>query len=130
MPVELNLRVSQFSGTSVLITGGIGFIGSNLARVLVEAGANVTLVDNLIPEYGGNLANIRDIRENVILNFSDVRDLQSMRALVRGKDFLFNLAGQTSHWDSVLDPFTDLENNCRSQLSILEACREQIETSG
>lgn len=108
----------------VLITGGVGFIGSNLARRLVMLGAKVTLVDSLIPIYGGNLRNIEDIRDRVALNISDVRDSFSMAYMVQGKDYLFNLAGQTSHLDSMTDPQTDLEINAAAQLSILEACRE------
>lgn len=110
-------------GKKVLITGGLGFIGSNLARRLVELGANVTLVDSLIPEYGGNLFNIAGIEDQVRVNISDVRDPHSMRYLVQDQDYLFNLAGQTSHMDSMADPFTDMEINCHAQLSILEACR-------
>ncbi|MCX6031987.1 MAG: GDP-mannose 4,6-dehydratase [Chloroflexi bacterium] len=108
----------------VLITGGLGFIGSTLARRLVELGACVTLVDSLIPEYGGNLFNIAGIEDRVRVNISDVRDEHSMKYLVQGQDVLFNLAGQTSHMDSMQDPFTDLEINARAQLSILEACRK------
>lgn len=107
----------------VLITGGLGFIGSNLARRLVAEGAQVTLVDSLIPEYGGNLHNIADIRDAVAVNISDVRDRHGLRALLKDQDVLFNLAGQTSHQDSMSDPFTDLDINCVAQLSILEACR-------
>lgn len=114
---------APFAGRRVLITGGLGFIGSNLARELVAAGADVTLVDSLVPEYGGNLANIAGIEDQVHVNVSDVRDRYSLRYLVRGKDVIFNLAGQTSHLDSMSDPETDLEINCRAQLSILEACR-------
>lgn len=113
-----------FDGRNVLITGGLGFIGSNLARRLVELGARVTLVDSLIPQYGGNLFNIEDIRDRVRVNVSDVRDEHSFRRLVDGQEFLFNLAGQTSHMDSMTDPFTDLEINARAQLSILETCRQ------
>lgn len=113
-----------FHGRNVLITGGIGFIGSNLAHRLVEMGAKITLVDSLIPEYGGNLFNISGIEDRVKVNISDVRDEHSMRYLVQGQDYLFNLAGQTSHMDSMQDPYTDLEINCRSQLSILEVCRK------
>lgn len=113
-----------FCGERVLITGGLGFIGSSLARRLVEIGANVTLVDSLIPEYGGNLFNITGIEDKVRVNISDVRDEHSMKYLVQGQDYLFNLAGQTSHMDSMQDPETDLEINCRSQLSILEARRQ------
>jgi UDP-glucose 4-epimerase len=113
-----------FEGRKILVTGGLGFIGSNLARRLVELRAEVLLVDSLIPEYGGNLFNISGIEDRVQVNISDVRDEQSMRYLLQGKDYLFNLAGQTSHMDSMQDPYTDLEINCRAQLSILEACRK------
>lgn len=112
----------SFSGANVLITGGAGFIGSNLAIRLVNEGANVTLVDSLIPEYGGNLRSI-EAAPGCILNISDVRDPHSMRYLIQGKDFLFNLAGQTSHMDSMSAPFVDLDINATAQLSILEACR-------
>ena len=114
----------DFSSQKVIITGGLGFIGSNLAKRLVELGANVTLVDSLIPEYGGNLWNVESIKNQVRINISDVRDEHSMKYLITGHDFLFNLAGQTSHTDSMLDPNTDLEINARAQLFILEACRK------
>lgn len=117
-------NLDHFNEQHILITGGLGFIGSNLARRLVALGAHVTLVDSLIPEYGGNLFNISDIEDNVRVNISDVRDEHSMRYLVQGQDYLFNLAGQTSHMDSMQDPDTDLEINCRAQLSILEVCRK------
>jgi UDP-glucose 4-epimerase len=113
----------DFSGANVLITGGAGFIGANLARRLVDAGAKVTIADSLIPEYGGNLANLEGFRHKVFLNITDVRDPHAMNHLIQGQDFLFNLAGQTSHMDSMADPFTDLEINAKAQLSILEACR-------
>jgi UDP-glucose 4-epimerase len=119
------MDISQiFQGKRVLVTGGLGFIGSNLASRLVDLQAKVILVDSLIPEYGGNLYNIEGIEDRVHVNISDVRDEHSMKYLVRGQDYLFNLAGQTSHMDSMQDPFTDLEINARSQLSILEACRK------
>jgi UDP-glucose 4-epimerase len=114
-----------YRGRRVLVTGGLGFIGSNLARRLVELGADVVIVDSLIAEYGGNLANIAGIEDTVRVNVSDVRDEHSLRSLIRGQDVLFNLAGQTSHVDSLHDPFTDLDINCRSQLSILETCRRE-----
>ena len=113
-----------FSNKNVLITGGLGFIGSNLAHHLITLGAKVTLIDSLIPEYGGNHFNIAGIEDKVKVNISDVRDEYSMRYLVQGQDYLFNLAGQTSHMDSMQDPYTDLEINCHAQLSILEACRK------
>src|SRR5437667_11267098 len=118
------MKGEAFSGRKVLITGGLGFIGSNLARRLVDLGARVTLVDSLIPEYGGNLFNIAGLEDQVQVNISDVRDQHSMRYLVQGQDHLFNLAGQTSHMDSMQDPYSDLEINCRAQLSILESCRK------
>lgn len=113
----------MYSGKKVLITGGLGFIGSNLARELIVQGADVTLVDSLIPTYGGNPYNIHDIRDRLTVNVCDVRDPFAMAYLLQGKDYLFNLAGQTSHMDSMSDPQTDLEINATAQLSILEACR-------
>lgn len=114
-----------FRGRKVLITGGLGFVGSNLAHRLVNLGAEVLLVDSLIPEYGGNLFNVHDIEDRVRVNIADVRDEFSMEYLVRGQEFIFNLAGQVSHVDSMTDPYTDMEINCRSQLSLLESCRKR-----
>ena len=116
--------MQRFNDKLVLITGGLGFIGSNVAKRLVEYGAQVTLVDSLIPEYGGNLWNIEPFKNNVKINISDVRDEHAMKYLIQGHDYLFNLAGQTSHIDSMQNPFPDLEINARAQLSILEACRK------
>lgn len=113
----------NFRGKNVLITGGAGFIGSNLAIKLVELDANVTIIDSLIPEYGGNLFNLEPIKDKVKLNISDVRDEHSMKYLIRDHDYLLNLAGQTSHIDSMSNPYVDLDINARAQLSILEACR-------
>ena len=106
-----------------MITGGLGFIGSNLAHQLAALGARVLIVDSLIPEYGGNLFNISGIEARVRVNIADVRQQSTMNYLVRDHEVIFNLAGQVSHIDSMQDPYTDLEINCRSQLSILEACR-------
>ncbi|MBI3891755.1 MAG: NAD-dependent epimerase/dehydratase family protein [Candidatus Wallbacteria bacterium] len=114
----------RFRGKRCLITGGLGFIGSNLAERLSGYGAWVTVVDSLIEGYGGNLFNVESIKDRVRINISDVRDQSSTNWLVRGQDYLFNLAGTLSHIDSMTDPFTDLEINCRSQLSILESCRK------
>lgn len=113
----------MFDGKNALITGGFGFIGSNLAIALVNLGARVTVIDSLIPEYGGNLTNIEPVRDRITINISDVRDEHSMKYLIQGKDLLFNLAGQTSHVDSMNNPYPDLEINARAQLYILEACR-------
>ena len=113
-----------YEGKNVLITGGLGFIGSTLAYRLVEYQANVLIVDSLIPEYGGNLLNIKGIEDKVKVNIADVRDNYGMSYLVKGQDIIFNLAGTLSHIDSMKDPFTDLQINCVSQLSILEACKK------
>jgi UDP-glucose 4-epimerase len=115
---------NAFADKRALITGGLGFIGSNIARRLVDQGAHVLLVDSLIPEYGGNLSNIRGYENKLTVNIADVRDTYGMAYLVKSQDYIFNLAGQTSHLDSMSDPFADLEINCRSQLAILEACRK------
>lgn len=115
--------MKQFKNKKILITGGLGFIGSNLALRLLSLGACVTVVDSLIPQYGGNLFNIKGIEDRIRVNISDVRDVHSMPFLVKGKDWLFNLAGQTSHMDSMREPFTDLDINSRAQLAILETCR-------
>jgi len=114
---------TSYRGRRVLVTGGLGFIGSNLGRRLVELGAEVTLMDSMIKDYGGNAFNIADYKDKVRVNIADVRDRSAMDHLVQGQDMLFNLAGQVSHIDSMVDPFTDLEINCRSQLTVLEACR-------
>ena len=116
--------MKNYSGKEILITGGLGFIGSNLARRLVSQGANLTLVDSLIPQYGGNTFNIDDIKNKVAVNVCDVRDTFAMEHLIQGKEYLFNLAGQTSHLDSMTDPHTDLDINAAAQLSILEVCRK------
>lgn len=114
----------NFKNKSVLITGGLGFIGSKLANDLVSIGASVTIMDSLIPQYGGNLFNVEHIKDKLEINICDVRDEHAIKHLIRGKDFLFNLAGQTSHLDSMTDPQTDLDINASAQLSILEACRQ------
>jgi UDP-glucose 4-epimerase len=124
MEMTAVVDLSPFEGSKVLITGGLGFIGSNLAHRLAGHCEELILVDSLIPEYGGNLSNITGIEDKIRVNIADVRDESSMDYLVRGKDYLFNLAGQVAHLDSMLDPYTDLEINCRSQLSILEACKK------
>jgi UDP-glucose 4-epimerase len=106
-----------------MVTGALGFIGSNLTRALADLGAEVLAVDSLLPDYGGNLFNLDGYEKRVRINIADVRG-HGMEYLVRGQEVLFNLAGQVSHIDSMTDPFTDLEINCRSQLWILEAVRK------
>jgi UDP-glucose 4-epimerase len=112
-----------YAGKRVMVTGGLGFIGSNLARRLVDLDADVLLVDSLIPAYGGNHRNIAGIEDRVRVNIADIRTQWSINFLVQEQDYIFNLAGQVSHLDSMTDPLTDLEINCRAQLSILEAVR-------
>jgi UDP-glucose 4-epimerase len=114
----------DWQGSNILITGGLGFIGSTLARRLAGEGARVVVVDNLFPDYGGNRFNLAGIEDNLTIEIADVRDAAKMRSLLEGKDFLFNLAGQTSHMDSMTNPQRDMEINCEAQLGILEACRE------
>jgi UDP-glucose 4-epimerase len=112
-----------YRGRRVMVTGGLGFIGSNLARRLVALGADILLVDSLIDDYGGHLFNIDGIESQVRVNIADIRQATTMNYLVRDREVIFNLAGQVSHIDSMRDPYTDLEINCRSQLTLLEACR-------
>jgi UDP-glucose 4-epimerase len=112
-----------YRGRRVMVTGGLGFIGSNLAHQLAALGADILLVDSLIDDYGGNLFNIDGIESKVRVNVADIRQATTMNYLVRDREVIFNLAGQVSHIDSMLDPYTDLEINCRSQLTVLEACR-------
>lgn len=113
-----------WQGLKVLITGGAGFIGSTLAIRAAELGADVTVIDSLIPEYGGCLYNLEPIKEKIRINLSDIRDSFSLRPLIEDVDILFNLAGQTSHMDSMKDPHTDLTINCMAQLNLLETCRQ------
>jgi nucleoside-diphosphate-sugar epimerase len=119
-------RFAAFRGAHVMITGGAGLIGSALARRLVALGAEMLLVDSMAPEAGGNLANIADISERVQLAIADIRDTAALRRLLAGQDFLFDLAGQTSHLDSMNAPEHDLAVNCTAQLQMLELCREVV----
>jgi UDP-glucose 4-epimerase len=120
-PPDLN---AVFAGARTVVTGGLGFIGSALAQRLVELGADVLVIDNLFAGYGGNLFNVAPIRERLAIEIADIRDVRAMRDLLQGCRYLFNLAAQTSHMDSMADPETDLAINCRAQLTLLEACRE------
>jgi len=113
----------SFEGKKVLITGGAGFIGSNLAIRLVAEGAMVTVLDSMLPDYGGNLFNLAPVSDGIHVNFSDMRDGHSLSYLVRGQDYIFNIAGQVSHRDSMTEPLMDMEINVKAQLTMLEACR-------
>jgi len=121
---EMNDAQNNWRNLLVTITGGAGFIGSTLARRLCDLGAKVTIVDSLIPNYGGNLFNLHGYENRLRLNLSDIRDPFSLEAILRDQAVIFNLAGQTSHMDSMADPTTDLEINCKAQLSLLEICRK------
>ena len=112
-----------FKGTRALITGGMGFIGSNLAIALVELGADVTIADAMIPGYGGNLFNVEPIRDRVTVNFCDIRDVNVMNYLVRGQDFVFHLAGQMDHVLSLTDPYPDIDINIKGTTVVMEACK-------
>jgi len=113
-----------FKAKRVLVTGGLGFIGSNLTIRLVELGARVTIVDNMMPRLGGNLSNVKQIADHIHINFSDVRDSHSMDYLVKDQEFIFHLAGQVNHVDSIRNPIQDLDINCRGTLVLLESCRQ------
>jgi UDP-glucose 4-epimerase len=124
MAADLPQRnLAKFDRAQVVVTGGLGFVGSNLAAKLVALGSRVLLIDSLLPNYGGNRFNIAGIADRVRVEIADIRDTTRMRELLQGCDYLFNLAGQTSHLDSMHDPVTDLEINCLAQLTLLEACR-------
>src|SRR5499427_4424455 len=124
MSSRAECRLEVYSGAKVLITGGLGLIGSALARRLVALGAEVLLIDSMIPEYGGNLTNIAEVHDRVTVNITDIRGGYGLRHLLKRRDFLFNLAAQTSHLDSMSSPEVDLTINCTAQLQLLEACRE------
>jgi UDP-glucose 4-epimerase len=114
----------SFEGKEVLVTGGLGFVGSNLAAKLVDCGAHVLLMDAMIPGLGGNLFNVEPVRDRVVVNFSDIRDEHSMNYVVRGKDFIFHLAGQNDHVLSLTDPYSDIDINIKGSVVLLEACRK------
>ena len=116
------MKRNDFAGRKVLITGGLGFIGSNLAHALVKRKADVTLIDSMIPDFGGNEANVEDIKHKVRISYTDMRSF-ALPYIIKNQDIIFNLAGQISHMDSMKDPVTDLEINAKSQLHLLESCR-------
>ena len=114
---------AHFSGLKVMVTGGLGFIGSNLARRLVQVGARVSVVDAMIENFGGNLANLRDVADQLEIHIVNLGDKAAIERLVPGCDVIFNLAGNVSHIDSMVDPVTDLNANVLAQIVLLEACR-------
>jgi UDP-glucose 4-epimerase len=117
------LPISWLKGKRVLITGGLGFLGSALAQRMVSLGAEVYLLDSMIPGFGGNWKNIESIKERVHIYQEDMRDFHTMEMIVKGQDAIFHLAGQVSHGDSMREPLIDLGVNCVSTLNLLEACR-------
>jgi UDP-glucose 4-epimerase len=112
-----------FRGKRVLITGGLGFIGSSLATRLVPLGAEVALLDAMIPDYGGNLFNIESVKKDVTINFSNITDATSMNYLVRDKDYIFHCAGQVCHVMSLTNPFPDIEYNIKGVAVLMQACK-------
>jgi UDP-glucose 4-epimerase len=119
------VTASAYDGRPVLVTGGLGFIGSNLAIRLVELGADVTVADALIPDLGGNPFNIAPLERRIRVVNADMRDADAVEGLVQGQEVVFSLAGQVSHVDSLTDPVEDLELNYRTQLVVLEALRRR-----
>lgn len=115
---------STYHGKKILITGGLGFLGSNLANRLVELGSKVTLLDSFLPLHGANLFNVRKIARKVRMVKGDIRNASLMKRLVKGQDIIFNIAAQTSHTDSIERPFLDVDINARGQINLLESCRK------
>ena len=111
------------SGQRCLVTGGLGFIGSNIVHKLVELGASVSIIDACLDPYGWNPANIKEVKDKVQFTKADIRNADAMAKAVKDQDYIFNCAGQVSHVDSMKDPFLDLDINCRGNLVLLEACR-------
>ena len=113
-----------FKAKKVLVTGGLGFIGSSLTLKLVEFGADVTVLDAMIPDYGGNLFNIHPVRDKIHINFSNITDVNSTNYLVHDKDYIFHCAGQVCHVMSLTNPFPDIEYNIKGTAVLMEACKK------
>lgn len=113
-----------YKNKKVLITGGLGFIGSNLCIKLAELGAEVLVIDNMLPRQGGNLFNVEPVKNKIKINVSDIRNSVSMNHLVKGQDYVFHLAGQVNHVDSVKNPLQDLSINVEGTLVLMEALRK------
>jgi UDP-glucose 4-epimerase len=118
------IAISSLEGAHVLITGGAGMIGSYISRLVAERGARVTVVDAMLPLYGGNLFNLHGLEGTAEFIQGDIRDFGLLQSVVQGKDIIFNLAGQVSYVDSNYDPLLDLDINCNGHLKVLEACRQ------
>jgi UDP-glucose 4-epimerase len=120
-------KLSPMEGQRVLITGGLGFIGSNIAHKAVSLGAKVTVLDACLDPYGYNEHNLEGIREKVAFVKGDIRDAPLMAKAVKGADVVFNCAAQVSHVDSMKDPFLDIDINCRGMMTVLEAVRKHAD---
>lgn len=116
--------MKAFKNKKILVTGGLGFVGSNLAIKLVELGAKVEIIDAMIPRQGANYFNIDSVKKEVKVYEDDIRDPKAVKRLIKGKDYIFHLAGQVSHVDSIRDPLKDLSINVEGTLVILEECRK------
>jgi UDP-glucose 4-epimerase len=116
--------MSLWLNKSVLITGGLGMLGSTIATKLVKLGANVTVLDALLPGHGGNKFNVNDVLDHIEIVIGDIRDKELVETVVDNKDIIFNLAAQVNYTESVKNPYLDLDINCNGHLNILEACRK------
>ena len=121
--------LENYKNKNILITGGLGMIGSTIAKKLVRLGANITILDSLIEPFGSNFFNVQDIEESITINISDIRDKESIKILVKNKDIVFNLAGQVSHNDSLKDPYLDADINYIGHLNVLEAIKNYNPTA-
>lgn len=119
-----NINTNELKNKKILITGGMGFVGSNLSIRLASLGAEVLIVDNMLPRQGGNLFNIEPVKDKVKINISDIRNPTSMNHLVKGMDYIYHIAGQVNHVDSVKDPLNDLSINVEGTLVLMEALRK------
>lgn len=117
-------KQSVFFDKRVLITGGLGFVGSSLALRLLPLGARVTILDNLTPNQGGNEFNIETIKDEITINYADIRDQLAVEQLVKNQDYVFHLARQTDHILSLTDPYPDIDVNVRGTAILLEALKK------
>ena len=121
--------LDSLKGANILITGGAGMIGSTIAHLAVQNGARVTVLDAMLPFYGGNLFNLNGILDHIDFVTGDIRDAALVGNMVAGRDFIFSLAGQVSYIDSNTDPLLDLDINCRGHLHLLESCKASKSTA-
>ena len=115
--------LNQFAGSTCLVTGGLGFIGSNMANSLAVAGAQVRVLDALIEQHGGDVQNIDPAHDAISIVRGNIADDEVVEPILDGVDYVFNIAGQVSHHESMVDPIRDAELNVTSQLKFLETVR-------